>query len=664
MRILLASILVLSLFLTSKPLLAQLDTRHYIPPMFARTDDATGAGEDIYLFISTPQVSSITVNVTDGAGTALPFSPVTVSRSAPFSVALSSGASKGAGTKFLITAGQLASVLSDEGLILTGNKAFFASIRVDEGAQAAMLTSKGTSGFGKEFRTGHVWNEGGANNLKSHIFSFMATEDNTLVTVSDFGTVDFEVQNEGAGSFNVTLDAGESYVLAAFADNPSSDNLNNVNGTRISSDKSIVVNSGSWLAGSPGGTQQGRDIGLDQIASIEQTGFEYILVKGEGTANENVLAVAGVNGTNIFLNGSGTPVNPTPLNAGDYYRLTSSDYTANQNMHLTSNQPVYVYQGLNGVASTNERQLGLNFIPPIVCLGGTNVDISDIDQLGTAVIQIIAETGAQVAITDGGGTTDITASSLTVTGNSNYVTYKVTGYTGDITVASPRPIRVALTIASGNIGAAGFFSGFTTSPVIETPNGYNSTTCIPDNLPVILDATGFDSYQWYRDAVILPGETGASLSVNGPGVYTAKGTISGCVSSEQSFPLTISLCPGDVGASLNPVSITNVSGSLFDVVYDLIIENFSTTNPTPNLQVTDDLIDGLPSGATASLQVPPTIQSGSFSAGGISATYNGSSDIAMLQTSASTVDTELAASSSITIRYTVRVDMSLSLIHI
>ena len=59
-----------------------------------------------------------------------------------------------------------------------------------------------------------------------------------------------------------------------------------VNGTRISSNNDIVVNSGSWLAGSPGGTDAGRDIGIDQIAPIEETGFEYILIKGEGTANE------------------------------------------------------------------------------------------------------------------------------------------------------------------------------------------------------------------------------------------------------------------------------------------------------------------------------------------------------------------------------------------
>ncbi|UII30120.1 putative Ig domain-containing protein [Fulvivirga ulvae] len=645
--------------ITSINVYGQLDTKHYIPPFYGREDRADGASEDIYLVISTPQTTVFDVTVTDGAGNPLPFSPVSVSRSTPAIIPLSSGGTKGTGTKFLIDDTALATIVSDEGLILTGNKSFFASIRVSESAQAGFLTSKGTAGFGTEFRTGHIWNTSGETGRKAHVFSIMATEDNTTVTISDFDAVDFENVSEGSGSIAINLNHGQSYVMAAFADNPSADNLNNVNGTRIASDKDIVVNSGSWLAGSPGGTNAGRDIGIDQIAPIEETGFEYILVKGEGTDSENVIVVAHTDGTNIYVNGNSSPYNSSPLSAGEFIRLTAADYSANQNMYITANQPVYVYQGLNGSSSTNERQLGMNYMPPIICLGGTNVDIPDIDQLGNPVIQIIAEAGQAVTITDElGNVTDVSTGAKAVTGNSNYVTYKITGYTGDVTVESPRPIRVSLTIESGNIGGAGFFSGFTTTPVIETPGGYNSSTCIPDNLPVILNAEGFDNYQWFRDGVLLSGETSSTLSVNSPGVYTAAGTIAGCVSSEQSFPLSVSLCPGDVGIAKNIVSTSNVSGSLFDVVFDLIITNYSSSNPAPNLQIIDDITEGLPSGATVTLQTAPVITSGTFISGGISSSYDGSSDLAILTTSASTVDTELAVGASITIRYTVRVDMS------
>ena len=654
-------VLIFIMFVLSYVGQAQLDTKHYIPPVFGREDLAEGGtGEGIYLLLSTPQVVAIDVYVTDGAGNPMFASPFSVSKASPVSVRLSSaiGATKGRGTKFLIDETELATVLSDEGIILTANKAFFVSVRVDENAQAASLTSKGTAGLGKEFRTGHIWNDGSDANRKAHIFSFMATEDNTNVKVSDFGAVDFENVSEVGGEINVTLDAGESYVLAAYADGVAA-NYNDVSGTRITSDKDIIVNSGTWLGGSPGAGKAGRDIGIDQIASVESTGFEYILVKGEGITNENVIVVASIDGTEVFLNGSGIPA--ATLNAGDYHRFTATDYTANENMYISTNQPTYVYQGLNGqdnaTSGDNERQLGLNFMPPILCLGGTDVNINDIDQLGNAVIQIIGETGQTVIINDGVDH-DISATAKTVTGNPNYVTYKATGYAGNVTVSSARPIRVSLTVESGNVGMAGFFSGFTTEPVIETPNGYSSSTCIPDNLPVVLEAQGFDSYEWYLDGIIIPGEIAATISVDSPGEYTASGTISGCVSSEQSFPLEIVLCPGDVGAAKNVVSTTELSPDIFDIVYDLIVTNYSATNPATNIQLTDNITDGLPTGATANIQVAPVIQSGSFTSGGISLSYDGDTDIAILQTSASGADTELSVSSTITIRYTIRVDMT------
>ncbi len=87
---------------------AQLDTRHYIPPLHARADDASGSGEDIYLVISTPQTVPFDVTITDGAGNAL-YPPVSVSRSAPVSLTLSSatGASKIPGYSFTACPGTL-----------------------------------------------------------------------------------------------------------------------------------------------------------------------------------------------------------------------------------------------------------------------------------------------------------------------------------------------------------------------------------------------------------------------------------------------------------------------------------------------------------------------------------------------------------------------------
>ncbi|WP_370087849.1 Ig-like domain-containing protein [Ekhidna sp.] len=635
---------------------AQLDTKHYIPPMHARVDPGQGG---IFLLLSTPQTDAFDVTVTDGAGNLLYTQQI--SQSAPATINFGTG---GTSTKFLVSSAQLASVLSDEGLILTANKAFFASVRVVAGAQGASMTSKGTAGFGTEFRSGHIYNTSGATNRKAHIISFMATEDDTEVVVSEYDDgAGNQVEFEGFGgatpsTITVNLDEGESYVLAAYADQGAAANLNDVNGTRISSDKPIAVNTGSWLGGSPGGTQGGRDIGIDQIASLEETGFEYILVKGEGSTNENVIVVAGVDGTEIFLNGSATP--SATLNAGDYHRFDVTAYTSStsgENMHISSNQPVYVYQGLNGAVDSNEKQVGMNFIPPIVCLGGTNVDISDVDQLGSAVLQIIAEKefNSNPVIVTVNGVDIPTGDQKVVDGNSNYVTYKLTGYTGDVSVESERPLRVALANASGAVGAAGFFSGFTTAPVVESPNGYDASACIPENVPVELTAAGFDSYQWYRNGIKLNGETNASLFVDAPGNYSAKGILAGCQSSEQSFSLEVALCPADVGIAKNEVSVDNVSGSIFDVTYDLYVENFSSANDADNVQIIENINSGLPSGATAVLQSAPQVISGSFSQGGINPSFDGDAVTQMLQIA---TETKIDPSQIVVIRFVVRIDMS------
>ena len=171
--------------LISNSVYSQLDTRHYIPPAYARADDASDAGDDIYLVLSTPQVTAFNVSITDGAGNAM-FAPVSISRSAPVTLALSTaaGASKGTGTKFLVTAAQLATVISNEGLILTANKAFFASIRIDEAAQAESVTAR-CGRIWYEFRSGHVWNDGDANNL-NRTLSVSSLPKTHNVTVSDF----------------------------------------------------------------------------------------------------------------------------------------------------------------------------------------------------------------------------------------------------------------------------------------------------------------------------------------------------------------------------------------------------------------------------------------------------------------------------------------------
>ena len=441
---------------------AQLDTKHYIPPMFGKED----LGEH-YLVLGTPVNSTFNVTVKDGAGNLIATIPISSSSSS--TTLLGSEFS----SPFMVSPMQLNTPLSsNKGLILSAPEPFYASVRVTVSAQAGSLTSKGEkAALGREFRTGHMYNNNGYTEGKSNVISFMATQNNTTVTVSDinpgviFNGTATSGTPETSNDFTVNLDAGESYVIAANFNNPNAiTNMNGVNGTKISSNKDIVVNCGTWLGGnarsgtSPSGTVlQGRDIGIDQIVPKENIGDEYVLIKGYGVDNERVIVVAAENNTQLFINGSSNPI-ATLANAGDFYVIEGSSFSGNDNLYLKSSQPVFVTQTLNGgdgYSDDNERQAGINFLPPVKCTGSKEVTIPDAAFIGTAYVSIIAEAGASVTVNGNNvGAGD------PVPGTSNYVTYKLSGYSGDVKIASSDLIRVALLNLNGNIGAAGYFSGF------------------------------------------------------------------------------------------------------------------------------------------------------------------------------------------------------------
>lgn len=511
---------------------AQLDNTHYIPPMFGRED----LGEH-YIVLSTPVSTPFDVTITDGSGNLI--ATQTISNGASSSYYLGSGT----GTELLVTEAELNTIMSNEGLILTAPEQFYVNIRVEADPQAGSLTSKGSkAAFGKDFRTGHMFNNVGDDFRKANFFSIMATENNTTVNINDIrpGVIFRGTTPSGSPltspNVTITLDAGESYVVSAFVDETNAtENLNGVNGTHITSNKNIVVNSGTWLGGNAlvgGNPAAGRDLGIDQIVSNETIGDEYVLIKGEGIDNEKVIVVADLDNTEIYLNGSGTPT--TTINSGDYYVIDETEYTANDNLHIFTSNPVYVYQtsnGGDGATDDNERQCGLNFIPPVGCSGSKNVFLPDVDFLGTASINIIANTGTTIYV-DG---TPLGAGDA-VTGTGDYVTYKLSNsYTGDVEITADDLIRVALINLSGNVGATGYFSGFTKDVVVQTQtvnaDDIALEGCIQASFTFSLDApadtdteitytvggtaTNGVDYSWVDSSLIIPqGQSSATVFID------------------------------------------------------------------------------------------------------------------------------------------------------
>lgn len=434
----------------------QLDVKHFIPPLHARA-----LAGNHYLVLGTPVASTFNVTVKDGAGNLLATIPI--SNTSSSTTLIGSNYT----SPLMVSQATLNTVLGNgKGLILTAPQPFYANVRVTVTDQAGSLTSKGaTAAKGKEFRTGHMFNNSASGSYKSNFFSFMATEDSTTVIISDIHAgVVLEGVAPGTSTVTVILNTGQSYVVSNYVDNASaSNNVNGLNGTKITSDKDIVVNCGTWLGGnaisgtSPtGASDSGKDIGIDQIVPVNNVGKEYVLIKGFGIDNERTIVVAAENNTQIFLNGSGNAV--ATINAGQYHVIYGTSFSTNNNLYLTASKPVFVTQtinGLSGYSVDNEHCGGMNFIPPVLCTGDKNVTIPNVQFIGSAYIQIIADAGAVI---QANGNTIGGAKSIP--GTSAYVTYSISGYTGDVQLTSTEPIRVALINGSGNVGAAGYFSGF------------------------------------------------------------------------------------------------------------------------------------------------------------------------------------------------------------
>lgn len=518
---------------------SQEDTKHYIAPFFGRESQG-----DHYLTLSTSYPSPFDVTVSDGSGNLIATTTISASNSQTILVG------HDVSSPFMLMEIELNQALSHKGLIVEGDHPFTALVRVIADEQSASLISKGyTHGAGTHFKILHPYNNDGFAHDKSNAFSVMATENNTQVSISDInaGVILKNMPNGGAplttNDFAVVLNAGESITFSNFMDDGTAiNNLNGLNGTDISSNKPIVVNSGSWLGGNAiigtstnGMPANGRDIGVDQLIPLEEAGTAYVLTKGKGFDNERTVIIASADNTQIFL--SGTQI--ATLNEGDVYYLSSNQYTNNNAVLLEASNPIYVGQMLNagnGVSDDFERQFDFSALSPITCTGSRDLKIPEVDFLGSNSIEAIVDAGHDLYIN---GT--LVSTSNSISGTSDYVSYSINNsYSGDVVLSSTGLIRAHLLNLNGHQGASSYFAGFakeismsaaytnnvgtTDSTLIE---GCGSVTITisreqhlineHDTIPLISSgsATEFTDYTNIPDEVIFtPGDTAVSFTID------------------------------------------------------------------------------------------------------------------------------------------------------
>ncbi len=452
---------ILFIFLFTNVGFGQLSNKHWLPPLHAR--DASVVNNH-YVYLSTPEPTPFQVEVKTGDGTPIAGSPFTVSQGNPVTILVGNNQPS---SMFLVA--DEVNIVNNKGLVFEATKDFYVTFKVRSQNHAEIIVAKGIPGIGTKFRAGSV-PQYYDSQVRNFVTSFMATEDNTTVTVSDYDSnvefiMGFATVTSDTQVF--TLNKGQSVVLSGYT--TTSANQQGFIGALIESDKPIAVTTGNALGGPEqtlvGGSKQ--DFNLDQIVSYDQIGNEYIVVRGNGNnTTELPLIIATQDNTEIFINGNASA--SYILNTGEWVLVPSTNYvgTVNQNMYINSSKPIYLYQILSGSSTSSEATTGLNFIPPLSCFFQRKVDlIPSIDNIGNfnynTDIFALTETGSTVTING----TPTTAQPQSVQGNSDWVTYRIPNYTGNVIVESTGPLAVGV-FGTDNIavGFSGYYSGFGSEP--------------------------------------------------------------------------------------------------------------------------------------------------------------------------------------------------------
>ncbi len=513
---------------------AQLDKVHYIPPFFA-PQAASSSVKNQWIVLSTQETTAFNVSIY--RGTTL-YKTISVSKDLPRLVHLGSGFSSANNPTGVVNENGINRVLSDDGFMLEGEKSFFAAIYQRSNYQGDVLTCKGATALGQEFYSGHIFGDYGNIYGRAQFLTVMATFDNTRIT---FSNPRVKWDGQGSNTFSVTLNKNESYALGAIYANALEANydINDYNGTKVTSTKPIAVNTGSWMGSANTGNQQ--DIGIDQLVPQNFVGKKYIAVKGYGTdRGEKVIVVATKANTQLFVNDT---LEHTFLQSGEYYVVNSDEYNSTtNNVSIESSENVYLFQTLSGKYS--DVSVGMCFIPPLSCLSNREVNISYANLIGAPVLNIITELGATVTING----SVVTHTPQVVVGNPDWVTFRldstdIAEYTTSVDafeIISTSAINAALAFQSGSIGGAGFFSGFGVSPqLLVIPTLEGTEACYPNN--AVLQADGYDSYIWYFDNEIIEGQNEALLIPSKTGQYRVSGTTS-CGTTKASDPFILKTC--------------------------------------------------------------------------------------------------------------------------
>ncbi|MGA3013037.1 MAG: PKD-like domain-containing protein [Bacteroidales bacterium] len=348
-----------------------------------------------------------------------------------------------------------------------------------------LFTMKGKNALGTEF-----WIIGQPNyrnhwaaNLTAEAFDIVATQDNTIVTI----TVSNDIVGHAKGStFTVQLNKGQTYS----ARSTSSAATISLTGSHVTSNYPIAITLSDDSIDEPeSGSPSGWDLIGDQTIPVNLLGNQYITVMGYSNSNdERVYVEAIADSTRIYLDGSATP--DTILNHGQ----TCDFHFTYNTLFIKASKPIYVYH-LSGLPN----EAGSAIIPQDSCTGSTQIGFY---RTGSETFEMMVYTrnGNQGGFLIDGNNTLLTASDFNpVTGTANAWVYaRKTFTTGQLPVGSHDILNnlgkfhMGLLNALGGSAEYGFYSDFSSLNL-----GPDSYLCPGDS--IILDAgAGMTTYQWKK----------------------------------------------------------------------------------------------------------------------------------------------------------------------
>lgn len=508
---------------------AQLDREHWFAPMVDRTGNPNPYQK---LYLSTNRTTSFPVSIYNNN---VLIGTVNISKNNPqkFDVL----------RDYIITTQQTDLFTpTSKGLYLKAEFPFYVNLRFSVFNHAEIITSKGIPSTGKTFYAASAPITV-SNFILNFMTSVLATEDNTTVTISGYkSTVQFSNGTTGATNptMTFTLNKGQSYIIDG--NGSLTGNFDGFIGSKIVSDKPVNITNGNFNGQYAGNYDSSSDILMDQSVPVERLGSEFAIVKGNGSIGANMegaMVIATQDNTQIFVNNEIPPV--ATLNTGQYFVIPDTKYqlqgSGHYNLYVRTSKNAYVYQLLAGDSASGSEVAtgGFNFIPALNCylpkqineLGfidenfvHSNANLNGILNIPTK-LNLITERGAVVTVN---GNTPLTSTGpFNMTGTNNWVTYGIPNTTGTITVVSSKAIMAGISAGSDAVGYGGFFAGFPTQPVIlKSGNG-----CAP-GIVLTVDPLIYDSYQWYRNDVLIPGATLSTYTPTQSGFYSCSVTMGSC----------------------------------------------------------------------------------------------------------------------------------------